>query len=141
MTKFFQAQLTDDLSDIDIPCSGAQANELWQTPPESNRSSHLMQSTVSVITKLPTVTPLVPRKSKPEIAPKPVMGVSSLKRGNNVDCMVRSTKSAMRVLFQECRDLSTDSDDIFFTEPPNMSPLNDQDDGLVSRVHITHNAT
>ena len=95
-------QLTDDLSDIDIPCSGAQANELWQTAPESNRDSHLMQSTVSVTTKLPTVTPLAPRKSKPVIAPKPVVGVSSLKRGNNVDHMIRSTKSAMRVLFQEC---------------------------------------
>ena len=98
MTKFFQVQLTDNSLDIDIPCSGAQANELWQTPPESNRGGHLMQSTISVTTKLPTVTPLAPRKSKPEIAPKPVMGVSSLKRGNNVDHMVWSTKSAMSVV-------------------------------------------
>ena len=90
-----------------------------------------MWSTVSVTTKLPTVTPLAPRKSKPEIAPKPVMAMSLLKRGNNVDHLVRSTKSAMRVLFQECRDSSTDSNDIFSTELPDTSPLNVQDDRLV----------
>ena len=61
VTKFFQAQLTDDLSDIDIPCSGVQVHELWQTPAkhqEDNRSSHLVQSTVSVTTELPATTSL-----------------------------------------------------------------------------------
>ena len=32
VTNLFQAQLTDDLSDIEVPCSGAHAHELWQTP-------------------------------------------------------------------------------------------------------------
>ena len=62
-TKFFQAQLINDLSDIDIPCSGNQAHELWQTPAkhqEDNRSSHLVQSTVSVTIELPVATSLTP---------------------------------------------------------------------------------
>ena len=28
-TALLQSQLTDDLSDFKIPCSGAQAHELW----------------------------------------------------------------------------------------------------------------
>ena len=66
-TKFFQAQLTDDLSDIEIPCSGIRAHELWQTPAkhqEDNRSSYFVQSTVSVTAKSPDTTPLAPWKKK-----------------------------------------------------------------------------
>ena len=29
ITNLFQAQLTDDLSDVEVPCSGAHAHELW----------------------------------------------------------------------------------------------------------------
>ena len=32
MTNLFQVQLTDDLLDIEVPCSGVRAHELWQTP-------------------------------------------------------------------------------------------------------------
>ena len=34
-TALLQAELTDDLSDCEIPCSGAQAHELWQPSAKS----------------------------------------------------------------------------------------------------------
>ena len=147
-TKFFQAQLTDDLSDIGIPCSGVWVHELWQTPAkhqEDNRSSHLVQSTVSVTTELPVATPLALQKKKPEIAPKPIMGIAMIRRGNKVCCSPQSTKSvtsATKVLFKNTQDSSTDSDDMFIYESLDTSPLCDNsnvDGGLVSWVSITHN--
>ena len=36
VTNLFQVQLTDDLSDIEVLCSGADAHELWQTPNQSS---------------------------------------------------------------------------------------------------------
>ena len=71
-TKLFQAQLTDDLSDIEIPCSGDWVHELWETPAkhqEDHRSSYAVQTTVSVTAELPDTTPSAPWKKKPEIAP------------------------------------------------------------------------
>ena len=147
-TKFFQAQLTDDLSDIEIPCSGIWVHELWQTPAkhqEDHRSSYIVQSTVSVTAKLPDTTPLAPWKKKPEIAPKPIMGIVPMKRGNKVHHSSQSTKSVKsmtKVLFKNTQDSSTDSDDVFFYESSDTSPLsvhNNTDDGLVSQVSITHN--
>ena len=46
-----------------------------------------------------------------------------------------------KVLFGNTEDLSTDSDDVFFYESSDTSPLsvhNNTDGGLVSRVSITH---
>ena len=143
-TKFFQAQLTDDLSDIEIPCSGAHVNELWQTPPKHNRSSHLVQSPMSITTELPTTTPSAPQKNKPEITPKPVMGIATSKRGDKVHDSALSTRpvrSVTKVLFKNTEDLSTDSNNVYFCESPDMSPLSVCDDlngGLVARVNITH---
>ena len=31
VTNLFQVHLTDDLLDVEVPCSGAHAHELWQT--------------------------------------------------------------------------------------------------------------
>ena len=95
-TKFFQVQLNNNLSDIEIPCSGIQVHELWQTPAkhqEDDRSSYLVQSTMSVTAKLPDTTLSAPRKKKPEIAPKPLMGIVLIKRVNKVHRSSQSTKS------------------------------------------------
>ena len=57
-TNLFQAQLTDDLLDIEVPCSSAHAHELWQTPVKPSDEEHyLVQSTVSVTTGLPDTIP------------------------------------------------------------------------------------
>ena len=103
VTNLFQAQLTDDLSDMEVPCSGACAHELWQTPAKPINGDHyLVQSTVSVTTNLPDTTPLAPWKKKPKIATKPVMGMASTKGGTKAHCFPQSTKSmvsATKALF------------------------------------------
>ena len=74
-TNLFQAQLTDDLSDAEVPCSGACAYELWQTPVKpGDEECYLIKSTVSVTTGFPDAIPSAPWKKRPEIPPKPVMG-------------------------------------------------------------------
>ena len=68
-----------------------------------------------------------------------------MKRSNKVHCSsqcTKSVKSLTKVLFKNTQDLSTDSDDVFFCESSDTSPLSDHnntDDGLVSWVSITHN--
>ena len=100
---------------------------------------------MSVTSKLPDTTPSAPQKKKPEIAPKPIMGIVPIKRGNKVHCSSQSTKSVKsmtKVLFKNTQDLSADSDDVFFYESSDTSPLsvhNNTDGGLVSQVSITHN--
>ena len=59
----FQAQLTDDLSDIEVPCSGAHAYELQQTPVKpSDKKRYPLKSTVSVTTSPPDAIPSAPWK-------------------------------------------------------------------------------
>ena len=144
-TNLFQAQLTDDLSDIEVPCSGAHVHELWQTPVKPiDGDCYLVQSTVSVITNLPDTTPLALWKKKPKIAPKPMMGVASTKGGTKVCQFPQSTKSmvsATKALFKDAEDLSTDSDDVHFCETPATSTLSvhdDQNGGFLARMNVTH---
>ena len=60
-TNLFQAQLTDDLLDVEVPCSGAHAHELWQTPVKpSDKECYLIKSTVSVTTGFPDAILLAP---------------------------------------------------------------------------------
>ena len=71
MTALLQAQLTDDLSDFEIPCSGAQVHELWQPSTKSiNTSGHSLHTAVPITTKLPGHIPSAPHKKKPVIPPK-----------------------------------------------------------------------
>ena len=45
VTNLFQAQLTDDLLDTEVLCSGACVHELWQTPTKPINGDHyLVQS-------------------------------------------------------------------------------------------------
>ena len=84
-------------------------------------------------------------EEKPKVAPKPIMGIVPIKRGNKVhhsSQYTKSVKSTTKVLFKSTQDLSTDSDDVLFYESLDTSPLsvhNDTDDGLVFWVSITHN--
>ena len=67
-TNLFQAQLTDDLLDIEVPCSGVHAHELWQTPVKPGDEEHyLIKSTVSVTTGFPDAILSAPQKKRPEI--------------------------------------------------------------------------
>ena len=141
-TNLFQAQLTDDLSDVEVPCSGAHVHELWQTPAKpTNRDCYLVQS---VTTDLPDTTPSAPQKKKPEIAPKPMRGIASTKGGTKVHCFSQSTKSmvsATKALFKDAEDLSTDSNDVHFSETPATSTLsvhNDWNGDFLARMNVIH---
>ena len=96
---------------------------------------------MSVTAELPDTTLSAPQKK----APKPIMGIVPMKRGNKVHHSSQSTKSvksATKVLFKNTQDSSTDSDDVLFCESSDTSPLsvhNNTDDELVSSVCITHN--
>ena len=145
VTNLFQAQLTDDLSDVKILCSGARAHELWQTPTKPiNGDCYLVQSTVSVTTDQPDTTPSAPWKKKPKKAPKPMMGVASTKGGTKVCHFPQSTKSMVSVtkaLFKDAKDLSTDSNDVHFCETPTVSTLSvhgDWNGGCLTRMNVTH---
>ena len=121
MTTLLQAQLTDDLSDFEIPCSDAQVHELWQPSAKSvNTSGHSLHTTVPITTKLPGRIPLALCKKKPVIPPKPTAHHSL--------CSSKSVQSAMKVLFQDTNESSTDSDDPLFCESPALSPLAGCDD-------------
>ena len=102
MTALFQSQLTDDLSDIEVPCSGARAHELWHSPIKSIKRDHYGTcATVPVTTGLPHTTLSAPRKKKPEIAPKPMT--------HHLPHSTKSVKSAMKALFKDGEESSTDS--------------------------------
>ena len=115
-TNLFQAQLTDDLLDNEVRCSGACAHELWQTPVKPGDEEHyLIKSTVSVTTSFPDAIPSAPWKKRPEIPPKPVMG--TIKEGTKVFHFPQSTGSTVTVtkaLFKDTLNSSTDSDDVPF---------------------------
>ena len=114
-TNLFQAQLTDDLLDIEVLCSGAHAHELWQTPVKPSDEEHyLVQSTVSVTTGFPDAILLAPQKKRPEVPPKPVMGTKVHHFPWSTGSMVTVTK----VLFKDAENSSTDSDDVLFCESP-----------------------
>ena len=91
---------------------------------------------MSVTAELPDTTLSAPQKK----APKPIMGIVPMKRGNKVHHSSQSTKSVKsmtKVLFKNTQDSS-----MFFYESSDTSPLsvhNNTDDGLVSQVSITHN--
>ena len=83
-----------------------------------------LYSPVSVTAELPDTTLSAPWK-KPEIAPKPIMGIVLIKRGNKVHHSSQSTKSVKsvtKVLFKNTQDSSTDSDDVFFYKSSDTSP-------------------
>ena len=132
VTNLFQTQLTDDLSDIEVPCSGARVHELWQTPAKPINGDHyLVQSTVCVTTNLPDTTLSAPWKKKPNIAPKSMMGIASTKGGTKVHHFPQSTKSMVSVtkaLFKDAEDSSTDSNDVHLRETPATSTLSVHDD-------------
>ena len=137
-TNFFQAQLTDDLLDIEVLCSGACAHELWQTPVKPGDEEHyLVKSTVSVTTGFPDAILLAPQKKRPAILPEPVMG--TIKEGTKVCHFPQSTGSTVtmtKLLFKDTENSSTDSDDVLFCESPELD--NDQNDDFVPRMNVTH---
>ena len=117
----------------------------YQTPTKPIDGDHyLVQSTVSITTDLPDSTPLSPWKKKPEIATKPVIGMTSTKGSTKVHHFPQSTKpmvSASKSLFKDAEDLSTDSDDVHFCETPTMSTLsvcNDQNGSFLARMNVAH---
>ena len=145
VTNLLQAQLTDDLSDMEVLCSGAHVHESWQTPAKPINGDHyLVQPTVSVTTDLPNTTPSAPWKKKPEIAPKSMMGMASTEGGTKVCHFPQSTKSMVSVtkaLFKDAEDSSTDSNDVHFCETPAMSTLsvcNNWNGGFLARMNVTH---
>ena len=72
-TALLQAELTDDLSDCMIPCSGAQVHELWQPSAKATiTSGHKPHTTVPANTDLPATIPSAPHKRRPVVPPKPV---------------------------------------------------------------------
>ena len=124
-TNLFQAQLTDDLLDIEVPCSSAHAHELWQTPVKPSDEEHYsIKSTVSVTTGFPDailLAPSAPWKKRPEIPPKPVMG--TIKEGTKVNHFTQSMGSTVTVtksLFKDTENSSTDSNDVLFCESPEL---------------------
>ena len=137
-TNLFQAQLTDDLSDVEVPCSSAHVHELWQTPVKpSDKECYLVQSTVSVTTGFPDAILSALWKKRPEVPPKPVMG--SIKEGTKVHHFPQSTGSmvtATKVLFKDAENLSTDSDDVLFCESPESD--NDWNSDFIPRMNVTH---
>ena len=121
-TNLFQAQLTDDLSDVEVLCSGAHAHELWPTPVKpGDEQCYLIKSTVSVTTGFPDAIPLAPWKKRPEVPPKPVM--ETIKEGTKV-ChfpqSMGSTVTATKLLCKDTENSSTDSDDVLFCESPEL---------------------
>ena len=131
-TNLFQAQLTDDLSDVEVPCSSACAHELWQTPVKpSDEECYLVQSTVSVTITFPDAIPLALQK-RPEVPPKPVMGTKVHHFPQSTGSMVTATKA----LFKDAENSSTDSDDMLFCESPELD--NDQNGDFIPRMNVTH---
>ena len=73
VTALLQAELTDDLSDCEIPCSGAQAHELWQPSAKSIITSrHKLHTTVPTNANLLVPVLSAPCKKRLVVPPKPV---------------------------------------------------------------------
>ena len=124
VTALLQAKLTEDLSDFEIPCSGAQVHELWQPSTKSVITSrHKLHTTVPTNTELPVHILSAPHKKRLVVPPK-------LKAWWSL-CTSRSVWSALKVLFKDTKESSTDSDDLLFCDSPASSSLtNDKcDDG------------
>ena len=133
VTTLLPAELADDLSDCKIPCSGAQAHELWQPPAKSVITSrHRFHTTVPTNANPLAPIPSAPCKKRPVVPPKLVAQWSL--------CTSKLVQSAPRVLFQDTRESSTDSDDLLFCDSPALSSLindvcDDGDDGLSTTKH------
>ena len=96
----------DDVSDIETPCSGERAHELWQLPAKAtNEYRYRTHSTVPVTTNLPDITPSAPCKKKPDIAPKPVKEMSLTKGGASMSLFsAQSVKEICdKSIIQRCR--------------------------------------
>ena len=137
MTNSFQVQLTDDLSDVEVPCSGACAHELWQTPNKSSCGKECyLQSTMSIDTVSSDAILLALQKKRPEIPPKPVLGL--IKESTKGDHSLQTTGSMMtvtRTLFKNAESSSTVSDDVLFCDSPESD--NNWNVDLTPRSNVT----
>ena len=107
VTTLLQAELTDDLSDCKIPCSGAWVHELWQPSAKATiMSGHKLHTTVPTNANLLIIILSAPHKIRPVVPPKPAP--------QQLLCASRSVQSMLKVLFQNPRESSTDSDDLLF---------------------------
>ena len=71
VTTLLQANLTDDLSDCEIPCSGAQVHEVWQPSAKSIiMSGHKLHTITNANLLVPI--PSAPCKKRLVVPPKPV---------------------------------------------------------------------
>ena len=133
VTTLLQAELTDDLSDCKIPCSGARVHKLWQPSAKSViASGHRLHTTVPTNADLPVPIPSAPCKKRLVVPPKPVAQWSL--------CTSKLVPSVPKVLFQDTRESSTDSDDLLFCDSSALSSLindvcDDNDDGLSTTKH------
>ena len=79
---------------------------------------------------------LAPWKKRPEIPPKPVLGL--IKESTKGDCSLWTTGSMMtvtRTLFKNAESSSTDSDDVLFCDSPESD--NNWNVDLTPRSNVT----
>ena len=131
-TQWYMAQLTDNISDDDILCSGVRASELFKSTVCFTSHTSAEQG-----------APMASWKEKPKIAPKPVMGAKQLGKNSKSLNVAITTKSATRVLFKECANSSMDSDDVFWMTSNNksLSPKSESvtmDKQIISKLCTTH---